>query len=44
MKLRKKLDRAAIKTDNGAVVAKFHDLEARKFGKLWKLRLGKDWQ
>lgn len=42
--LRKKLDRAATKTDSGAIVAKFDDLEARKFRKLWKVRLGKEWQ
>jgi hypothetical protein len=41
--LRKKLDRASALDEHGLVRAKLPGLQARKFGKLWKIRLDRGW-
>lgn len=41
--LRKKLDRNSIRTKDGAVEANFDGLCARKFRRLWKVRLSSRW-
>jgi len=41
--LRKKLDRASKLGEDGVVEAHLEGLRARKFGKLWKIRLDRGW-
>ena len=41
--LRKKLDRASSRDEHGLVHAELAGLKARKFGKLWKIRLDRGW-
>lgn len=41
--LRKKLDRNSIRSNDGSVEANFDGLTARKFRRLWKVRLSSRW-
>jgi hypothetical protein len=42
--LRKKLERAAVKSADGGVEAELDGLRARKLGRLWKVRLSDAWR
>ena len=41
--LRRSLERAARRCDDGAIEARVDGVVARKFGRLWRVRLGGGW-
>jgi len=42
--LRKKLQRASRKADDGVVEAEIDGVRARKFGRVWKVRMSDGWR
>jgi len=41
--LRKKLERASVRAEDGTVEANLDGIRARKLGRLWKIRLSAGW-